>query len=74
MNITVTLTIPELLSIPADGVTRILAKANPSREFLLACREWETRKDYGKGRWPILNHITKAIGSAPSDSAPVSPL
>jgi hypothetical protein len=61
MQLTLTLSIHELLMLPADGVTRILEKAQPSREFLLAVRDWETRKDHGKGRWPILNHITKQL-------------
>ena len=63
-TLTVTLTVQELLMIPADGVTRILDKAQPSAEFLEECRAWETRPDHGKGRWPILNHIRRMQASS----------
>jgi hypothetical protein len=56
-SITVTFTIPELMALSGDAVIRILDKAEPSNEFLTACREHECRVDHGQARWVVLNHI-----------------
>lgn len=56
-SITITLTIPELMAMPGDAIIRILEKANPSPEFLCACREYECRPDHGHARWGVLNRL-----------------
>jgi hypothetical protein len=60
-TITLTLTVEELLLMPGDAVIRILNKADPPREFLQACKDHEWRKDHGKGRWPVTNHLNTRL-------------
>ncbi len=62
--ITVTLTLEELMRVPAEGVILILDKANASPELLQAAREHETRPNHGKGRWVLLNWIRQKLQSA----------
>lgn len=56
MDITVTLTLDELMKLPGDAVIRLLEKA-ATPELLQAAYYHETRPNTGKGRWPVMNYI-----------------
>jgi hypothetical protein len=62
-SITVTLTVEELMRMPGDGIIRVLDKATPPREFLLACLDHEWRQDHGKGRWPVSSYLKNKLKS-----------
>lgn len=64
--ITITLTLEELMRIPADGVILILDKAGATPDLLQAARDWESRPNHGKGRWVVLNWIRQKLNSAAS--------
>lgn len=67
MQITVTLTLEELMLMPGDGIIRILDKAGPSREFLTAAHDHETRPLHGKGRWPVMNYLRTRLATPKSN-------
>lgn len=64
MEITVTLTIDQLMKLPGDAIIHLLDTARPSREFLEKCREHENRPDHGKGRWPVNNYLRMTLAAA----------
>ena len=61
MQITVTLTLEELMSLPGEAVIRLINKAAPSAIFIQAAIEHENRPLHGKGRWPVSNHLRSCL-------------
>lgn len=56
MDVTINLTLSELMNLPGDAVIRLLDKvATP--EILQDAYEHETQPNTGKGRWPVMNYI-----------------
>lgn len=62
-EITVTLTLEELMLLPGEAIMRITDKVNPPKEFLEAAYQHETRVKHGKGRWPVMNHLRLRLAS-----------
>jgi hypothetical protein len=64
-QITVTLSLEELMDLPGEAVIRLLDKARPSGIFLQAASEHENRPLHGRGRWPVNNHLRNLLANPP---------
>lgn len=53
-QITVTLSLAEVLALPGEAAIALLRKANPSTETLASAYQAEST---GKARWPVLNAL-----------------
>lgn len=73
MEITVTLSLAELMQMPGDGIIRIMEKANPPADFLRAAADYEMRPLHGKGRWVICNHIRERLKKTEAAVTPEPP-
>lgn len=73
MEITVTLSLEELMQIPGDGIIRIIEKANPPADFLRAAADHEMRPLHGKGRWVVCNFIRNHLKKTEAATAPETP-
>jgi hypothetical protein len=65
INITITLTIEDLMRLPGDAIIQLTDSARPSKEFLQVLYDHENRPLHGKGRWPVNNHLRKLISAPP---------
>ena len=65
MEITVTLTLEELMQLPGEAVIRLLDKARPSAIFLQQASDYENRPSHGKGRWLVNHHLRNLLANPP---------
>ena len=60
MQITVTLTIAELIALPGEAVIRLIEQANADQHFTQAVYDAESTS---KARWPVLNTLRSRLKS-----------
>lgn len=60
-EITITIELDDLMSLPGEAVVRLLDKGNLSREMLIQAREFENRPKHGKGRWVVNNFLRNKL-------------